>query len=151
MAHSARFTRRDSFGLFACGALASPGRTAAIPSEKPLRGAFMILATPYTQGKAVDYGDLKAEVRFLDHCGVQGMVWPQSASDLSFLSKDERMRGLDVIAKAAKARKQALVVGVQAEDTQSMLEFARLAEDLEPDAVIAIPPTRAESLDDYRE
>ena len=151
MACSARFTRRDSFGLLASAALASPGRTEAALAEKPLRGAFMILATPYTASKAIDYSDLEAEVEFLDRCGVQGMVWPQNASDLGYLSKDERMRGMEVIATAAKGRKPALVLGVQAEDTPSMLEFARRAEDLEPDAVIAIPPTRAQSLDDYRE
>jgi dihydrodipicolinate synthase/N-acetylneuraminate lyase len=79
------------------------------------------------------------------------MVWPQNASDLSYLTKDERMRGMEVIARAAKGRKPALVLGVQAEDTPAMLEYARVAEELEPDAVIAIPPTKAESLDDYRE
>ena len=151
MAYPARFTRRDSFGLLASSALALPGRTAAVESAKPLRGAFTILATPYTATKAVDYGDLEVEVEFLDRCGVQGMVWPQNASDLSYLSKDERIRGMEVIAKAARGRKPALFLGVQAEDTPSMLEFARLAEDLEPDAVIAIPPTKAASLDDYRE
>ena len=151
MAYPAHFTRRESFGLLAPAALASSGRAIAAPSEKPLRGAFMILATPYTASKAIDYGDLEVEVEFLDRCGVQGMVWPQNASDLSYLSKDERMRGMGVIAKAAKGRNPALILGVQAEDTPSMLEFARLAEELEPDAVIAIPPTKAESLDDYRE
>ena len=58
---------------------------------------------------------------------------------------------MEVITKAAKDRSPALVLGVQARDTASMLEYARVAEQLEPDAVIAIPPTSAESLDDYRE
>ena len=79
------------------------------------------------------------------------MVWPQNASDLNYLTRDERMRGMEVIAKAAEGRKPALVLGVQSEDTPSMLEYARFAEQLEPDAVIAIPPKKAKSLDDYRE
>lgn len=111
----------------------------------------MILATPYTEDRAIDFDDLKHEVDFLDRCGVQGMVWPQNASDLNYLSKHERIRGMEVIAQAAKGRSPALVLGVQADDTPSMLEYAQVAEQLEPDAVIAIPPTAAESLDDYRE
>ena len=144
-------TRRDSFAILASAALGTPAPGERARNEKPLRGAFMILATPYTEGKAVDFSDLEREVEFLHRCGVQGMVWPQNASDLGYLSKDERMRGMEVIAKAAKGRRPALVLGVQASDTASMLEYAQVAEQLEPDAVIAIPPTSAESLDDYRE
>lgn len=115
-----------------------------------MRGAFMIVATPYTGEKAIDYEDLAAEVKFLDRCGVQGMVWPQHASDLKFLTHEERMRGMEVLAKAAKGTKPALVLGVQAENTEKMLEYARRAEALAPDALMAIPPTEAKSLDDYR-
>ncbi len=137
--------------------LAMLGSTALLPhivqgaKHKAMRGAFMILATPYTSSKAIDYEDLAAEVDFLDRCGVQGMVWPQHASDLAYLSKEERMRGMEVIAKAAKGTKPALVLGVQAEDTKAMLGYARRAEELAPDAMIAIPPKQAKSLDDYRE
>lgn len=150
MTATASFTRRDCLTLLASAALTKTG-TLLAKGKKPLRGAFMILATPYTSTKAIDYEDLATEVEFLDRCEVQGMVWPQNASDLNYLTKDERMRGMEVIAKAAKGRKPALMLGVQAEDTPSMLEYARLAEKLEPDAVIAIPPTKAKSLDDYRE
>ncbi len=68
----------------------------------PLQGAFMILSTPYTSSKAVDYDDLAGEVDFLVRCGVQGLVWPQNASEQSKLSKDERMRGMDVIARSCQ-------------------------------------------------
>ena len=111
----------------------------------------MILSTPYTQSKALDYEDLAGEVDFLDRCGAQGLVWPQNASELSKLTKDERMRGMDVLAKAAKGRKPVLVLGVQGSDTEEMLEYAQHAESLAPDAVIAIPPAKAKSLEDYRQ
>jgi 4-hydroxy-tetrahydrodipicolinate synthase len=41
------------------------------------------------------------------------------------------------------------VLGVQGKDTSEMLEYARRAEALAPDALIAMPPTSARSLDDY--
>jgi dihydrodipicolinate synthase/N-acetylneuraminate lyase len=108
------------------------------------------MATPYTESGAVDYEDLEREVDFLDRCGVQGMVWPQMASEYTKLIRQERLDGMKAIARAAKGRSPALVLGVQAADTESMLAYVRYAEALEPDAVIAMPPTEAKSLDDYR-
>ncbi|MCC6862866.1 MAG: dihydrodipicolinate synthase family protein [Bryobacterales bacterium] len=129
--------------LFPKLALSESGR-------KPMRGAFPIMATPYTESNAVDYEDLAREVDFMDRCGVQGMVWPQSASEYTKLTKEERMKGMEILAKAAKGRKPALVLGVQGANTEEMLEYARLAEKLEPDAVIAIPPAEGKNLEDFR-
>ena len=120
-------------------------------SGKPLRGVFPIMSTPFTASGAVDFDDLVREVEFLDRCGAHGMVWPQNASLYRSLNKDERMRGMEVLAQAAKGKKPALVLGVQAANTGHMLEFARKAESLEPDALIAMPPYEAKSLDDYRQ
>jgi dihydrodipicolinate synthase/N-acetylneuraminate lyase len=61
------------------------------------------MATPYTETKAVAFEDLAAEVDFLDRCGVQGMDWPQSASEYTKLTEDERMQGMDVLAKSARS------------------------------------------------
>jgi len=109
------------------------------------------MATPYTDGNAVDYEDLAREVDFMDRCGVQGMVWPQMASEFSQLSRAERMQGMEVLAKAAKGKGPALVLGVQASNTEGALAYLRHAEELDPDAVIAMPPTEAHSINDFRE
>ena len=144
-------TRREL--LAGAGSAAIFSRLAAAPvttSDRALQGAFMILSTPYTASNALDYEDLAGEVDFLERCGVQGLVWPQNASELSKLTKDERMRGMGILAKAAKGKRPALVLGVQGRNTEEMLEYAQHAETLAPDAVIAIPPTVATSLDDFR-
>ena len=117
---------------------------------KPMRGAFPIMATPYAESKEIDYEDLASEVQFMVRSGVQGMVWPQSASEYTKLTKDERMKGMEVLAKAAKGTRPSLVLGVQGANTDEMLEYARHAEKLQPDAVIAIPPAEGKSLDDLR-
>ena len=119
-------------------------------SRKPLRGAFPIMATPFTEAGAVDFEDLAGEVEFLVRCGVQGMVWPQSASEYVKLTKEERMTGMELLAKSIHGKKPALVLGVQGANTADMLEYAALAEKLAPDAVIAIPPATGKSLDDFR-
>jgi len=142
------FTRREWLGTVGAAALAS--RTTAA-EEETFQGVFKILATPYKEDKSVDYEDLAAEVDFLVRCGMQGLVWPQNSSDLPWLTSDEVMEGMDVIAKAAKGTAPTLVLGVQGNDTDSMLEYARHAETLAPDAMIAMPPKNARSIGEYRE
>jgi len=141
-------TRRQFLGCVAAGSLYARFGFAA---SKSLRGIFIILATPYTEDKAVDYEDLAVEADFMDRCGAQGMVWPQMASEYTRLTLDERFHGMEVLAKAAKGKRPVLVLGVQGANVEAALDYARRAEALEPDALIAIPPTEAHSLNDFRE
>ena len=122
---------------------------AAKGESKPLRGIFPIMATPYTLAKAVDYEDLAHEVEFLDRSGVPGMVWPQLSGETFQLTKEERIRGMETIAKAAKGRRPALVFGVQGPNTAAALEYLERAESLHPDAFIALPPTEGKTLDNF--
>jgi len=141
-------TRRQFLGCVAAGSLYTRFGFAA---SKPLRGIFIILATPYTENKAMDYEDLAAEADFMDRCGVHGMVWPQMASEYTRLTREERFRGMEVLAKAAKGKRPGLVLGVQGPNVEAALDYARHAEELGPDALIAIPPSEAHSLDDFHE
>jgi dihydrodipicolinate synthase/N-acetylneuraminate lyase len=141
-------TRRRFLGCLAAAGLSPRFGFAA---AKPLRGIFIILATPYTEDKAVDYEDLAAEVDFMDRCGAHGMVWPQMASEYTKLTREERHRGMDVLAQSAKGKRLALALGVQGPNTEAALDYARHAEELAPDALIAMPPAEAKSLDDFRE
>ncbi len=148
--NNVRLTRRQYLAATAVTALTPFNRLWAQPAN-PMRGALMILSTPYTESGEVDYDDLANEVAFLDRCGVQGLVWPQNSSEQRYLSRAERLRGFEVLADANRGRNMALVLGVQAGDTAGMLEYARFAEALEPDGMIAIPPTSAGSLEEiYR-
>ena len=141
-------TRRDCLQvLTTMSALAVPG-AAAVP--KIMRGAFMILSTPYKASGDVDWEDLDREAEFVDRCGAHGMVWPQGSSQVTLLSKDERMRGMEVLAKAARGRRSVLALGVQGKDTSEMLEYAQRAEELQPDCFIAMPPSSGKSQEDYR-
>ncbi|MDG2251120.1 MAG: dihydrodipicolinate synthase family protein [Gammaproteobacteria bacterium] len=121
-----------------------------VAAENKMRGALMILSTPYTDQDEVDYEDLAKEVAFCARCGVQGLVWPQNSSEQRYLSKEERIKGFEILAEANRETGMALVFGVQAEDTEGMLEYAKKAESLNPDGMIAIPPTTANSLEDIR-
>src|SRR5271157_4033342 len=134
----------------AAGAMALQPPLAAAAS-KPMRGIFPILATPYTAAGGVDFEDLAHEVEVFEKWGAHGMAWPQHASGYpGGVNKEERMRGMEVVAKAAKGHTPALLLGVQSTNTGQMLEFARKAEELEPDGLIAMPPLEAKSIEDYR-
>jgi dihydrodipicolinate synthase/N-acetylneuraminate lyase len=118
---------------------------------KAMRGVFIILTTPFTAAGEVAWDDLGRETAFVDACGCAGVVWPQGSSGVANLTSAERTRGMEVLAAAARGKSAALVLGVQGRDTAEMLEYARRAEALEPDALIAMPPSAARGLDEYRD
>jgi len=121
--------------LFLRKAYGAPGRR--------LEGIFPIMQTPFSDSGALDVETLAHEVQFLDRIGVQGMVWPQLASEFPLLNFDERLSGAEAIVRANKAldakTRPAVVIGVQASDTETAVKYARHADKLAPDAIIAIP------------
>ena len=143
-------TRRTLLAGMAASSSLPFGSLLAASASKKMHGALMILSTPYTESGDVDYEDLAKEVAFCAQCGVQGIVWPQNSSEQRYLTKAERIRGFEVLAEANRGRGMSLTLGVQADDTAGMLEYARVAESLEPDGMIAIPPTSADSLAQIR-
>ena len=150
MVTNSRFTRRQLLGTAATVA-ALPYSPVLLAQDNPMRGALMILTTPYTESGDLDYEDLAKEVAFCAQCGIEGIVWPQNSSEQRYLSKEERIKGFEVLAEARRNTDMVLVLGVQAEDTEGMLEYAAIAEALAPDGMIAIPPTTATTLKDIRD
>lgn len=124
--------------------------TAAPDPQKRLRGVFIILNTPFTTAGEVDWTDLEREVDFVRRGGCSGIVWPQGSSGVTTLTRDERMHGMDVLARAVTGTPLTLVLGVQGKDTAEMLEFTRRAVEVGSDAVIAMPPTSGTSMEEYR-
>ncbi len=146
-----RLTRRNLLWAASAAALGLVRVRAAEPATKrPLRGALLILHTPFTAAGAVDWDDLVREAHFVDRAGANAIVWPQGSSSVATLTTDERIRGMEELANAVRGRQVSLVLGVQGADTAEMLHYTARAESLAPDALIAMPPTRATSLDDYR-
>jgi 4-hydroxy-tetrahydrodipicolinate synthase len=147
-------SRRDLFRVLGATAVASQLPTtslgAAGPAAKSMRGVFIILNTPFTSAGEVDWADLEREVDFVERGGCSGIVWPQGSSGVATLTTDERLHGMELLAKAAKGKRVTLVLGVQGKDTAEMLEYTKRADAVGADAVIAMPPTTGRSMDDYR-
>src|SRR6185312_14671457 len=134
------FDRRISLGFVGVAPLAASAWAQSRPA-KPLVGIMPIVTTPYTSSGAVDFEDLAAEMRFFDRIGCTGAVWPQGSSDVNILSREERLRGMTVIAETCRPLRVASILGVQGATTAEMLDYAAHAEAVNADAVIAMPPS----------
>src|SRR5579863_8068799 len=88
------FTRAGLGTLAAFAVRPMPASAVATTAAKAMRGVFIILSTPFTASGEVDWDDLAREAVFVDHCGCQGLVWPQGSSGVANLTKAERLRGM---------------------------------------------------------
>jgi 4-hydroxy-tetrahydrodipicolinate synthase len=104
------------------------------------RGIFPIVQTPFHADGSLDPETLAKETQFLLRCGVQGMAWPQLASEFWSLSAEERTRGAEALLAAGKGRGAKLVIGVQADDADVSVRLAKHAAAHGADALISLPP-----------
>ena len=120
-------------------------------ADPRVQGPFLILSTPFTESGAVDFEALANQARYVDWCGCPGMIWPQSGDSVDLLTTEEKLEGMEVLAKAAAPLRTALCLGVQGKDTDDMLVFAKHAEKLAPTAMISRPPDSGTTEDDMRQ
>ncbi|MFN0106587.1 MAG: dihydrodipicolinate synthase family protein [Bryobacteraceae bacterium] len=104
------------------------------------RGIYPIVQTPFHDDGSLDPETLAKETVFLLRCGVQGMAWPQLASEFWSLTPEERTRGAEALLTAGKGRGARLVIGVQADDADLSVRLAKHAAAHGADALISLPP-----------
>ncbi len=139
----AALLRREFFT--ACGAVFVPWVAGSQAGRKPLRGIFPIAQTPFTEADKLDVEALVEQLRFIDRGGAHGFVWPQLASEWSSLTEAERLRGAEALLSAGRKLRPAIVIGVQGASVQDAVRFAQHAEKLGADAVISLPPAKADA------
>lgn len=95
-----------------------------------IRGPFPILSTPFEESGAVDFKTLAGEARFVEKCGCKGMIWPQSGDSCDLLSVDEKLAGMEAIARELENSEAVVAFGCQGrgfEDARACAEFCREA------------------------
>ena len=127
------------------------GADDAAVADPKVRGPFPILSTPFTESGEVDYEVLAQQAKFVSWGGCPGMIWPQSGDSVDLLTTEEKMKGMEVLAKTTRDLPASLCLGVQGKDTAEMLAFAEHAEKLEPEAIISRPPDSGKSEEDLRQ
>ncbi len=114
--------------------------TAPTPARKPriLRGVLPVFQTPFNEDESLDLVTLEREIDWLYDCGADGIVMAM-VSEVLRLSTDER----ELLAEHAcriGGEAGVVIISVGAESTHMAERYARQAESVGADAVMAIPP-----------
>ena len=102
--------------------------------------------TPFLDDDAIDLGCLEGEIRWMHGHGVDGIVMAMVSETLR-LSGRERRALAEAACEIGRAHGP-VIVSVGAESTKVAVAHARHAESAGASALMAIPPTAAESLED---
>ena len=108
-------------------------------SEANWRGVFVIVPTPFHADLSLDLEGLRRVVRFCIDCGVHGVVSPANASEQPYLSDEERRQVVAAVLDEGRG-KVTTVVGVSAATARMAAGWAREAEALGADMLMAMPP-----------
>lgn len=103
------------------------------------RGIFTIPCTPFTEAGELDIASLQNEIAFCLEAGAHGIVAPVNASEFWTLSDEERKTVAQVIVREV-ADRVPVVIGVTGASASIAVGFARHAEEIGANAVIALPP-----------
>ncbi len=108
-------------------------------SEEAWRGSFAIPMTPFDVHDRIDEDALRAEIEFCIQAGTRGLVTPVMVSEFFELSEDERRTMVRVPVEQAAGRVP-VVANCAAVNTPLAVEYARYAQEVGADAIIAMPP-----------
>lgn len=103
------------------------------------RGIYVIVVTPFTDTLELDEAALRATVRFSLDAGVHGVVANALASEGGYLSEPERRRAAEIVVEEAKGKVPA-IIAVSAPHYRIAADYARHAESIGADAIMALPP-----------
>ena len=101
-------------------------------------GVLPVFQTPYHADETIDLATLEREISWLYDCGADGIVMAM-VSEVLRLSSGEREELAEAACKFGKSR-GVVVISVGAESSKVAERYAKQAEAVGADAVMAIPP-----------
>jgi len=107
--------------------------------KQAYRGIFTIPSTPFREDGEIDIPSFRRLVDFCIECGAHGLVFPVNASEFTSLSDAERFELSEVLVDQTAGRLP-VVIGVAGVSQEAAAKFARHAQDIGADSVIAMPP-----------
>jgi len=102
-------------------------------------GSFVIPMTPFDKNDRIEEDVLAAEVNFCIESSVGGLVVPVMVSEFRLLSEEEHRTMIRVPVQVSSGRVP-VVANCAAVNTPLAVSYARYAEEMGADAVIAMPP-----------
>jgi 4-hydroxy-tetrahydrodipicolinate synthase len=109
---------------------------------EPLRGIFPALQATFDESGEIDISSMERQVAHCIEAGTHGLVFPVMGGELFYLSESERKQLVEVVVKTA-AGQVPVVAGVAATSTPVAAAYARHAQEVGADAVVALPPYHA--------
>ena len=109
-------------------------------SNTAFHGIYPIVQTPFRDDDTLDTETLKKQTAFLLRCGVQGMAWPQLASEFWSLTIEERLKGAETLLAAGKGSATKIMIGVQSGNVDESIRMAKHAAKNGAHALISLPP-----------
>lgn len=105
---------------------------------RKIQGVLPVFQTPYHEDESIDFATLEQEINWLYDRGSDGIVMAM-VSEVLRLSGDERQQLAQAACRFSNGR-GVVVISVGAESTHTAVAYARHAESVGADAVMAIPP-----------
>lgn len=106
--------------------------------KRELRGVLPVFQTPYHTDETIDYDILEREIAWLYDCGARGIVMAMVSETLR-LASDEREQLAEAAGRFGRER-GVVIISVGAESSKVAERFAKQAEAVGADALMAIPP-----------
>lgn len=103
------------------------------------RGIFVIVVTPFTESFELDEPGLRRTLDFCLEAKVHGVVANALASEGGYLSEAERKRAAEIVVTRVRGKVPA-IVAVSAPHYRIAADYARHAEAIGADAIMALPP-----------
>ena len=107
-------------------------------SKRELRGVLPVFQTPWHDDETIDLDTLEREIAWLYDCGAHGIVMAMVSETLR-LDSEEREQLAEAACRFGKDR-GVVVISVGAESSKVAERYAKHAESIGADAVMAIPP-----------
>jgi len=104
---------------------------------KLVAGILSVVQTPFDEAGQVDYESLERLVAYATGAGVQGLVAPAVASEVAFLTGEERERIVRML-----AGRTCFVAGASADAAEVAAGFVRQAEEAGADAALVAVPEK---------
>jgi 4-hydroxy-tetrahydrodipicolinate synthase len=103
-----------------------------------LQGSIVALVTPFKDGK-VDEASLRNLIRWHLQEGTHGILVLGTTGEAVTIDLEERKRVMEITLEEAKG-KVPLIVGTGTNDTQKVLKYTKLAEEMGFDAALIVTP-----------
>jgi len=107
-------------------------------AERNWSGSFCTPMTPWDDKDRIDEDALRAEVRFCVESGVGGLCTPVMVSEFRLMSEDERRLAIRI--PVEESGDVPVIANCAAVNIPLAVSYARYAEEVGADAVIAMPP-----------